>query len=610
ITGGSTITGGTLQIGDGGTTGTLTGNITNNALLVVDRSDAVTLAGDIFGSGTLTQSGAGTLTLTGNNSYAGGTSITNGLINFATLANLSTGPVTLNGGGLQWATGSTVDVSGLLAPLGSAGGIFDTNGNAVTLASALSGSGALTKIGAGTLTLGTANTYTGGTTVSGGTLAVSSGSNLGTGPVHVTGSGQLSGGNSILILNTSVSIDSPSAALTSTNALEFGNAATGSLAISGGGTVNASTYVGIGLATATASASVTGAGSSLTTGDLYIGATGGTGSLAIGDGGTVTANTVYFGYVGGSGTLDLNAGGTLATGGISSPGTAHFNLSGGTVKVTGSGLTTSVAATLSNASTINTNGLSALFSGNLSGNGSLNKTGAGALTLTGNNSYNGGTSVTAGTLVKASDHAAGTGAIVVSGGVFLINNGVNATDNAVTLSGGEYDRTLSASANLANAVNASSSFADGNPDTIASILQGTLTTGATLQTSFANMSSALNDTSRISDVYSFHGTGTDTFVLQLSMTSVNAESMLVWLDTSTNTWVNAVFGNTGTNDILFVNGAYDGDLVLGHYGVDVSTGSVWAVLDHNSDFAAVPEPATVDLIALGFGLIILRKRKA
>jgi len=61
--------------------------------------------------------------------------------------------VTLNGGGVQWATGTTADISPMLAPLGAAGGTFDTNGNNVTLASTISGAGALTKQGLGTLSL-------------------------------------------------------------------------------------------------------------------------------------------------------------------------------------------------------------------------------------------------------------------------------------------------------------------------------------------------------------------------------------------------------------------------------------------------------------------------
>ena len=63
-TGGTTISAGTLQIGAGGTTGSLgSGAVTDNAALTFDLSSAVTVANLITGTGTLTQSGTGTLTL-------------------------------------------------------------------------------------------------------------------------------------------------------------------------------------------------------------------------------------------------------------------------------------------------------------------------------------------------------------------------------------------------------------------------------------------------------------------------------------------------------------------------------------------------------------------
>jgi len=139
----------------------------------------------LAGTGALsvyTQSGAAApvLTLTGTNTFTGGTTVTGGYVVFNALANFGagtgsgaspgSGSVTLNGGGLRWASGNTADVSGNLAALGASGAKFDTNGNNVTFSTALSGTGALTKEGTGTLTLSGTNTYSGATTISAGEL--------------------------------------------------------------------------------------------------------------------------------------------------------------------------------------------------------------------------------------------------------------------------------------------------------------------------------------------------------------------------------------------------------------------------------------------------------
>jgi fibronectin-binding autotransporter adhesin len=160
--------------GGAGTTLALGGNA-----LTVGTANSASFAGTIVDGGlyggtggSLVKTGSGTLTLTGANSYTGGTTVTGGLINFAALTNFGTGQVTLNGGGVQWAAGTSTDISARLAPLGAAGGTFDTNGNNVTFATALSGPGGLTKQGLGQLTLTGNNTFTGATMVTGGILAV------------------------------------------------------------------------------------------------------------------------------------------------------------------------------------------------------------------------------------------------------------------------------------------------------------------------------------------------------------------------------------------------------------------------------------------------------
>src|SRR5205085_7781881 len=76
-TGATTIdAGGTLQVGNGGATGSLgTGSVTDNATLAFNRSDTITIANLVSGTGTLVQAGTGTTILTGANSYTGTTTI-------------------------------------------------------------------------------------------------------------------------------------------------------------------------------------------------------------------------------------------------------------------------------------------------------------------------------------------------------------------------------------------------------------------------------------------------------------------------------------------------------------------------------------------------------
>lgn len=104
------------------------------------------------------------------------------------------------------------------------------------------------------------------------------------------------------------------------------------------------------------------------------------------------------------------------------------------------------------------------------------------------------------------------------------------------------------------------------------------------------------------------------------MSSVEAGSVLGWLNPETQEWENAVLGNSG-NEIPWAvgwAGSYasyvqdngtDLKVNAGAYGVDVVGGTVWAILDNNnsvfnSEFAilAVPEPSTAWLI-LGGGLV-------
>ncbi|WP_081607853.1 MULTISPECIES: autotransporter outer membrane beta-barrel domain-containing protein [Brucella] len=249
-TGGGTTTvdaGAVLQIGTGGTSGNLAGDIANNGALVVNRSDALNLANAISGAGSLMKSGAGTLTLSGANSYTGATTVSAGILTL-TGDNTGGGTTTVDAGAvLQIGTGGT---SGNLAgDIANNGALVVNRSDALNLANAISGAGSLMKSGAGTLTLSGANSYTGATTVSAGILTLT-GDNTGGGTTTVDagavlqiGTGGTSGNLAGDIANNGALVVNRSDALNLANAIS----GAGSLMKSGAGTLTlsgANSYTG------------------------------------------------------------------------------------------------------------------------------------------------------------------------------------------------------------------------------------------------------------------------------------------------------------------------------------------------------------------------------
>ena len=123
--GGTTISAGTLQIGNGGTSGSIVGNVTDNGTLAFDRSDTVAFGSVISGTGSLVQLGSGTLVLTGTNTYSGGTTISAGTLQIG------------NGGTTGSITGNVTD-NGTLA--------FNRS-DAMTFDGVISGTGSLVQLG-------------------------------------------------------------------------------------------------------------------------------------------------------------------------------------------------------------------------------------------------------------------------------------------------------------------------------------------------------------------------------------------------------------------------------------------------------------------------------
>lgn len=204
-TGNTTINAGTLQIGNGGTSGSLStsSNITINGTLALNRSNDVVQGTDfkssvaISGTGSLIQNGSGNLTLNVANTYAGGTTLNSGtlVINNAGSGGASsaigTGTLTINGGTLNNTSGSAITLStnnaqswnGDFAFTGTndlhlgtgnvtmnATRTVTVNGGNLTVGGLISGSGGLTKNGTGTLVLSGSNTYNGTTTINAGTV--------------------------------------------------------------------------------------------------------------------------------------------------------------------------------------------------------------------------------------------------------------------------------------------------------------------------------------------------------------------------------------------------------------------------------------------------------
>ncbi len=105
FTGTTLISSGTVQLGNGGTTGSVPGPIVNHSVLVINRSDDFTLSNEISGAGSVVKLGGNTLTVA--SSVEGPVSVDAGTL----LVTGSTGAVTVNSGGTLAGTGATGSVT-------------------------------------------------------------------------------------------------------------------------------------------------------------------------------------------------------------------------------------------------------------------------------------------------------------------------------------------------------------------------------------------------------------------------------------------------------------------------------------------------------------------
>ena len=150
-TGGTGIFGGALQLGTGGTSGSILGNVafcndaanslcdpSINKMLVFNRSDTYTFDGAISGPGEVVQFGSGGTILTAVNTYTGPTFVLGGTLSVN--GSIASSPVFVDFGGTLGGNGTvgptTILAGGALSP-GNSVGTLTVNGNLIFSAASL-----------------------------------------------------------------------------------------------------------------------------------------------------------------------------------------------------------------------------------------------------------------------------------------------------------------------------------------------------------------------------------------------------------------------------------------------------------------------------------------
>nr|WP_246623978.1 autotransporter-associated beta strand repeat-containing protein [Sphingomonas colocasiae] len=471
--GGTTVAAGTLRIGDGGASGSVTGDIVNQGVLVFDRSDTFGFGGAISGAGSLVKAGAGTMTLTGAATHGGGTMVSAGILRI--------------GAGGSLGGGATISAGATLA--------FD-RADPLTHGGAIGGAGNLVKAGAGTLTLsGNSGGFTGSTAVQagtldlagtlGGALSVSSGGTLtgggtASGAVSIASGGTLAGRSGTTLSMGSLTL-ADGAVIDAALGAPGGNglfAVAGNLVLDG--TLNVSDAGGYGLgvyrlfdyggaltdnglaigqrpqADSTVTTVQTGQANQVNlvvaakTGPDFVQfwngtTTSPTGSV-VGGGGTWTAGpltnwtnangSASHGWNGGFAVFQGTAGVVTAEAGVSAQGMQFaadgYRLAGGPVTLAAPGMTVVRVGDGS----LGGGAWRATVSAALTGASGLEKQDLGTLILTGANDYAGGTHIAAGTLQIGDGGATGSVAGDIANDGRLVFNRSDTIDFGGVISGG------------------------------------------------------------------------------------------------------------------------------------------------------------------------------
>lgn len=377
------------------------------------------------------------------------------------------------------------------------------------------------------------------------------------------------------------------------------------------------------------------------------------GTLAIGSGGSLYSTGGFFGNES-SRYISVNAGGTLATrnwdygngNALNELRNNYYTIGvdGGTLRFTGTttalraftvgsaGATLSVDAGATYTKLAGTTGSQNIIFGDVAGSLTLTgdgagviqdtlgtygswsagagivKNGAGTWTLSGSNTLQGGATINAGTLVAGHANALGTsgGVTIGANGTLGVAAGVAFSRPLTINSGGKVNLGNGSSVALPNAA-ALAAFESTSPFgslTAAEILFGS---GSTIPSALASGWVAKPSAEFFSDILSLDGTGSgNTYVLSLAYDNSVTDPAVLNIGYRVGT--SGAFASLGTS-FQGTTAWTSGFTSLGQYGVDTTSGTVWVVTDHNSQFVIVPEPSIGLLVAALSGVAVAVSRR-